>query len=75
MDIPKTNDRDENPDLNCPFCEPNAKALIGAEEERRLSPQRMKCRKCDFDYWENSATGMNNRRVTHTRGANSYNAE
>ena len=46
-------------DFTCPVCGGHAKALLGMEsEERRLAPPRIKCRKCEAEYWENQASGI-----------------
>ncbi len=61
MDRPeKTDARDErfDPDMTCPVCGARGKALVGADEEVRQA--RLKCRKCDEEFWENQATGMVN---------------
>lgn len=56
MDKNDTFDHEE--DFDCPVCGARGKALVGAEAERRMSPPRMKCRKCEADYWENQGRGM-----------------
>lgn len=50
------NDLAANPDIKCSSCPPLGKALVGDGED--LKPSRMKCRKCNDDYWETYATGM-----------------
>lgn len=42
--------------MQCPYCHSQSKALLGVLEGRQL--RRVKCRKCDKEYWENTATGL-----------------
>ncbi len=43
-------------ELRCPYCNPEGREIIGPSDNRRA--RRMKCRKCDAEYWENQASGM-----------------
>lgn len=48
-------DGSESEEINCPSCTPRGKALVGNAEEGRQ--RRIKCRKCDAEYWGNQAIG------------------
>ena len=54
----KTNAKRPDNGLECPVCSGRAKALLGRGDESSLSKPRMKCRKCEEDYWENQQSGM-----------------